>query len=250
MRNRLIGAMVTVAAIWLPVSAGQSQQPPQQLQSPERILGRPNLNGIWQALNTAYWNLEGHSAEAREDFWQLGAIGAIPAGRSVVRGGTIPYLPEALKKRNENRARWPEADPESKCYMLGVPRVTYQNMPFQIFQGDGDLLMVYPFAATNRIIYMKDHSDLPVDSWMGRSNGTWEGNVLVVTTTSQNGQSWLDRAGNFASNQLKVTERFGLLDANHMWYEATLDDPQTFSQPWTIEMPLYRLIDNHVALLE
>jgi hypothetical protein len=134
--------------------------------------------------------------------------------------------------------------------MLGVPRVTYQNFPFQIFQGDGDLLMVYPFAATNRIIYMKDRSDLPVDSWMGRSNGTWEGGVLVVTTTSQNGQSWLDRAGNFATNQLKVTERFKLLDANHIWYEATLEDPQTFSRAWTIEMPLYRLIDNNVQLLE
>ena len=248
MRNRFMGAVLTAAAVLLAASAAQAQQ----LERPAQISGHPNFNGIWQAVNTAYWNLEAHSAEAPgKDLWQLGAIAGIPAGQSVLRGGgTIPYLPEALKKRNENRARWPEADPESKCYMLGVPRVTYQNMPFQIFQGDGDLLMVYPFAATNRIIYMKDHSDLPVDSWMGRSNGTWEGNVLVVTTTSQNGQSWLDRAGNFASNQLKVTERFGLLDANHMWYEATLDDPQTFSQPWTIEMPLYRLIDNHVELLE
>jgi hypothetical protein len=85
---------------------------------------------------------------------------------------------------------------------------------------------------------------------MGKSNGTWEGDVLVVTTTSQNGQSWLDRAGNFASNQLKVTERFKLLDGNHIWYEATLEDPQTFSKAWTIEMPLYRLIDNHAQLLE
>ena len=114
--------------------------------------------------------------------------------------------------------------------MPGVPRATYQNFPFQIFQGDGDLLMVYPFAATNRIVYMKDHSDLPVDSWMGKSNGAWEGDVLVITTTSQNGQSWLDRAGNFATNQLKVTERFKLLDVNHIWYEATLEDPQTFSK--------------------
>jgi hypothetical protein len=97
---------------------------------------------------------------------------------------------------------------------------------------------------------MRDHSDLPVDSWMGKSNGTWEGNVLVVTTTSQNGKSWLDRAGNFATNKLKVTERFRLLDVNHIMYEATLEDPQTFARPWTIEMPLYRLIDNNAQLLE
>ena len=137
----------------------------------------------------------------------------------------------APKMNRHEVPKWMPRSPIGWRIQLGnVPRVTYQNFPFQIFQGDGDLLMVYPFAATNRIIYMKDHSDLPVDSWMGKSNGTWEGNVLVVTTTSQNGQSWLDRAGNFATNQLKVTERFKLLDVNHIWYEATLEDPQTFSQ--------------------
>ncbi len=222
---------------------------------PATISGHPNFNGIWQALNTAYWNLEGHSIDAYtkdpKEFWQLGAIAVIPAGQSVLKGGgTIPYLPDALKKRDENRAKWPESDPEAKCYMLGVPRVTYQDRPFQIFQGDGDLLMVYPVAATNRIIYMKDHTDLPVDSWMGRSNGTWEGSTLVVVTTSQNGQSWFDRAGNFATNKLKVTERFRLIDSSHMDYEATMEDPQTFSKPWTIEMTLYRLIDKNVQLLE
>ena len=224
----------------------------QQLTRSATISGHPNLNGIWQAVNTAYWNLEGHSVEGfPKEFGLLGAIGIIPAGKSVLKGGgTIPYLPEALKQRNENRSKWPEADPEAKCYMLGVPRVTYQDRPFQIFQGDDDLLMVYPFAATNRVIYMKNHEDLPVDSWMGRSNGDWDKDTLVVITTSQNGKSWLDRAGNFASNELKVTERFRLLDVNHIWYEATFEDPKTFSRPWTIEMPLYRLIDNNAQLLE
>ena len=134
-----------------------------------RIAGPPNFNGIWQAVNTAYWNLEDHSAEALKGFDQLGAIAAIPAGQSVVRGGTIPYRPDALEKRNENWAKWPASDPEAKCYMLGVPRVTYHNMPFQIFQGDGDLLMVYPFAAANRVVYMTDRSELPVDSWRSES---------------------------------------------------------------------------------
>lgn len=243
MRNRFICILVT-ATMGLAASAQPSR--------PATISGHPNFNGIWQAINTAYWNLEGHSVEGfPKDLWQLGAIGVIPAGTSVLKGGgAIPYLPEALKQRDENRAHWPQDDPEAKCFMLGVPRVTYQNRPFQIFEGDGDLLMVYPFAAANRIIHMKDHTDLPVDSWMGKSNGTWEGDTLVVTTTSQNGRSWLDRAGNFATNQLKVTERFKLIDSSHMSYEATLDDPKTFSRPWTIEMPLYRVIDNNVQLQE
>lgn len=227
----------------------------QKLDRPATISGHPNFNGIWQAIGTAYWNLEGHSVEPfsndKTKLWQLGAIGIIPAGQSMLQGGgTIPYLPEALKKRDDNRAHWPEADPEAKCYMLGIPRSTYQNNPFQIFQGDGDLLMVYPFAATNRIIYMKDHTDLPVDSWMGKSAGDWDGGTLKVTTTSQNGQSWLDRAGNFATNNLKVTETFRLLDLNHIWYEATMDDPKTFSRPWTIQMALYRVIEDNAQLLE
>jgi len=245
--NRWIRALAIAATIVSAVSAARAQP---QLDRPARVAGRPNFNGIWQALNTAYWNLEGHSAEALNEFWQLGAIAAIPAGQSVVRGETIPYRPEALARRNENRTKAPGADPEAKCYMLGVPRVTYHNMPFQIFQGDGDLLMVYPFAAANRVIYMTDQSELPVDSWMGKSNGKWDGDVLVVTTKWQNGQSWLDRAGNHASNQLTVTERFTLRGPDHMQYEATLDDPQTYTRPWTIEMPLYRLIEPQAQLLE
>ena len=231
---------------------GPSAQPAQAAQRPARIAGRPNLNGIWQALNTAYWNLEAHNAEQLQDFWKLGAIGAIPAGQSVIRGGTIPYLPDALKKRNENRAKWPASDPEAKCYMLGVPRSIYHNIPFQIFQSgaDSDLLISNPFAATNRYIFMKDKRELPVDSWMGKSMGVWQGDTLVVTTINQNDQSWLDRAGNFHSEKLKVTERFALIDSSHIRYEATLDDPLTYSRPWTIEMTLYRIIDPNQQLLE
>jgi hypothetical protein len=216
-----------------------------------RVDGHPNLNGIWQAMNTANWNLEAHSATGLDAFWKLGAIAAIPAGVSMVQEGTIPYLPEALRQRDENRANWPAADPEAKCYMLGVPRVTYHDMPFQIFQGSGDdLLMVYPFAATNRVIHMDGEEELPIDSWMGRSSGTWDGDVLVVKTINQNGESWLDRAGNHASSQLIVTERFRVLDADHLWYEATLEDPQTYSAPWTIAMPLYRRVEPNAQLLE
>jgi hypothetical protein len=240
--------VLTVTAV-LALAIGAARAQP-QAPNPARIAGHPNFNGIWQALNTAYWDLEAHSAAGLRGFERLGAIAAIPAGLGVVRGDTIPYRPDALVKRNENRAAWPAADPEAKCYMLGVPRVTYHNMPFQIFQDEGDLLFVYPFAAANRIIYMTDRSELPVDSWMGKSSGTWAGDALVVTTKWQNGQSWLDRAGNHASNQLTVTERFRLLSPNHMQYEATLDDPQTYTRPWTIEMPLYRVIDRQAQLLE
>ena len=249
MHKPIIGAVLmatlVLSAPVLPVQA-------QQLKQPATLEGHPNLNGVWQSLNTAYWNLEAHSATALDDFWKLGAIAAIPAGKSMVKGGTNPYLPAALEQRNKNRAAWPATDPEAKCFMLGVPRVTYHNMPFQIVQGGSkdDLLMVYPFEATNRVIHVNDHTPPPIDTWMGKSDGSWDGKVLVVTTTGQNEQTWFDRAGNFHSSDLKVTERFKLLDVNHIWYEATIEDPQTYSKPWTIEMPLYRLIDNDAQLFE
>jgi len=220
-----------------------------QTANPARIAGKPNMNGIWQAVNTAYWNVEDHSAVGLNQFWQLGAIAAIPAGQSVVEGGTIPYLPAALAKRDENRAGWPKSDPEAKCYMPGIPRATYMPFPFRIVQGDGDILFVYEFASANRIVHMSNHQEPPVDSWMGWSNGRWDGDTLVIEVTGNNDQTWFDRAGNHHGALMKVTERYTLM-GDHLQYEATMEDPETFSRPWKISMPLYRRLDANVQLLE
>ena len=217
---------------------------------PERIEGRPNLNGVWQALGTAHWNLEGHSAEALPEFWQLGAIGAVPPGRSVVEGGKIPYLPEAIGKRDENKAGWPANDPEAKCYQPGIPRATYLPYPFRIVQGVGNILFAYEFASANRVVHMGEHVESPIESYMGWSNGRWEGDTLVIEVTDFNGLTWLDRAGNHHSNALEVTERYTLQGDNHIDYTATIEDPNTFSRPWTISMPLYRRVEDHAQVLE
>jgi hypothetical protein len=216
---------------------------------PATIAGHPNLNGIYQAINTAYWNLEDHSASGLNQFWQLGAIAAIPPGQSVVEGGSIPYLQAALKKREENQKGWPKTDPEAKCYMGGLPRSTYMPYPFQIVQGQKDILFVYEYASSNRIVHMDKPSEAPVDSWMGWSNGKWEGNTLVIDVSGNNDSTWFDRAGNHHSDQLKVTERYTLAGDN-INYSATIEDPKTFSRPWTIRMPLYRLQEPNAQLLE
>ena len=218
---------------------------------PATIAGKPNFNGVWQALGNAYWNLEDHSASGLNQFWQLGAIAAIPAGQSVVEGGSIPYLPAALKKRQENMAGWPKTDPEAKCYMPGIPRATYMPYPFQIVQGQKDILFVYEYASSNRIVHMINHTEPPVDSWMGWSDGKWDGDTLVIEVTANNDQTWFDRAGNHHSDGLKVTERYALAPGgNHINYSATIEDPKTFSKPWTIRMPLYRRMEQNVQLLE
>jgi hypothetical protein len=245
--GKILAITLGVASIF----SGADTSLAQERQRPARIAGKPNLNGIWQAMNTAHWNLEGHSAEAIAGFTALGAIAAIPAGQSVVAGTTIPYLPEALAKRDANRAAWPAADPETKCYMPGIPRATYMPYPFQIVQGDGNtILFAYTYANANRPVHMTDHKIAPVDLWMGRSNGSWDGDTLVIEVNSNIESTWLDRAGNHHSPAMVVTERYTLVDEHVMQYEATIDDPETFSRPWTIRMPLYRHIDANARLLE
>jgi hypothetical protein len=231
-------------------AAGQARGgQPAAAARPARIAGHPNMNGVWQTMTTANWNLEDHSA-APAPMWQTGAIGAIPAGMSVVDGGTIPYKPEALKQRDANRAAWPKSDPEAKCYMPGVPRATYMPYPFQIVQGQKDILMVYEYASSNRIVHMSNHQEAPVDSWMGWSIGKWEGDSLVIEVSCFNEQSWFDRAGNFHSDALKVTERYTPMGDNAISYEATIEDPNTFTRPWKISMPIYRHLEKNAQLLE
>jgi hypothetical protein len=180
----------------------------------------------------------------------LGAVGAVPAGRSVVSTGDIPYTPEALAIRDENRANWIDRDPEIKCYLPGVPRANYMDLPFRILQNDDSMLISYEYAGAVRNVFMKDPGEAPVDSWMGQSVGHWDGDTFVIEVSAQNGETWLDRAGNFLPYGAKVTERYTLMDANHMRYEATIEEPDTYTEPWTISMVLYRLIDEDNEIQE
>jgi hypothetical protein len=219
---------------------------------PARIDGHPNLNGVWQALNTANWNLEGGPMQPVTEFWKLGALFAIPPGESVVEGGTIPYLPEALEQRDKNRAGWPANDPEAKCYRGGIPRSTYLPYPFQIVQGDGDIMFVYEYATSNRTVRMTNHLDpkeVLVDQWNGWSNGHWDGDTLVIEVFGLIRDTWLDRAGNFHQG-MTVTERYTPMGENHIQYSATITDPKTFSRPWTISMPLYRRMEPNAEVFE
>jgi hypothetical protein len=215
-----------------------------------RLEGRPDLNGLWQANNPANWNLEAHSAADLPAFSGLGAIAAIPAGISYVEGGTIPYLPAALAQRDENRAGWPATDPEAKCYMPGIPRATYLPFPFQIVQGNRDILFAYEFATANRVVNMGDPEPAVIPTWMGTSNGRWDGDTLVVEVTGNNELAWYDRAGNYRSTSTTVTERYTKVSDDRIDYAATIEDPSLYSRPWTIRMPLYRRAEAGAQMLE
>jgi hypothetical protein len=239
-------AMAVIWALGLMTCADRAMA--QKPAIPRMSDGKPDLSGIWQALSEADWNLEPHSA-AQGPLETLGAIGAVAPGIGVVDGGKIPYLASALARRDANRARRRAEDPEAKCFMPGVPRATYLPYPFQIVQSDTGVMIVYEFAGAVRTIAMKKHTEAPVDSWMGFSNGHWEGDTLVVEVTGLNA-NWLDRSGNYASEARRVTERYTPMDADHIRYEATIDDSSVFSRPWTLRMPLYRRVEPGARLMD
>jgi hypothetical protein len=233
------------------------------------------LNGIWQAVNTAHYDLQAHPARPAMALVPapprsgvpglnratpvelpapavraLGAAGGVPAGEGVVEGNDIPYQPWASAQKKENAERWLERDPEIKCFMPGVPRATYMPYPFQILQGVDTIVIAYEFAGTSRTIHMKAVEDNPTATWMGLSRGRWDGETLVVDVTDFNDQTWFDRAGNFHSDALHVVERYTRVSPYHLMYEATIDDPKVFTRPWKIQMPLYRRNEPGKQILE
>jgi hypothetical protein len=235
-------AAIAVSSLALIPTGAQAPAAPQAsaYRAPRTPDGKPNLNGIWQVLSTANWDLLPHSAEE-----------GIPAGQGVVEGDEIPYLPAAIAKKKENLAKRKTADPLSKCFLPGVPRITYLPFPFEIVQTPKYVGIVYEFDHAMRIIYTDGSPHPPPnDFWMGDSRGRWQGDTLVVDVTHFNDETWFDNAGTYHSDALHVVERYTPIGPDAINYEATIEDPKVFSRPWKINMPLYRRLEKGIQLLE
>src|SRR5258705_7933743 len=240
------GVIVLAAAVAFLVgqraASGQSAGSFSSRAVPRMPDGKPSLEGIWQAVNTADWEIQDHS----------GRVG-VPAGQGVVEGNEIPYQDWALAKKKDNFDKRSTLDPESKCYMPGVPRLNYEPFPFQIAQFDDHVLIIYEYIHIHRLLFMEGspHPDPEViDFWMGDSRGHWEGDTLVVDVRNFNDQTWFDRSGNFHSEAMHVIERYTPVSANNINYEATIEDPKVFTRPWKMSMPLYRRLDKGMRILE
>lgn len=264
---------VAVVSVWLAARLLEAQSPGGQTPTPGQFTpytaprtadGRPNLNGIWQALTTAHWDLEAHGAAPGAYPQLLGAWGAQPGGQSIVEGGVIPYRPEAVARRRanfDNRTTAsvpgdgvdpPLGDPELKCWMPGVPRSMYMPYPLQIVQTPDAMLITHEFNGTSRLVRMNWEEESPVDNtfFMGWSRGRWEGETLVIDVTALNERNWLDRAGNYYSAEAHVVERLTPVSPYHLWYETTIEDPSVFTRPWKISFPLYRRMEPNAQLME
>ena len=234
-----LAAVALTTALLIPVG-GSAQELQAASGVPRMPDGRPDLRGIWQAVNTAVWNIQDHPAE-------LG----IPAGQGIVEGNEIPYLPSALARRRENYENRLSEDPEAQCYMVGVPRITYMPYPFQIVQTPEQVTILYEYVHTFRNIHIDSpHPPGPIQWWMGDSRAHWEDDTLAVDVVHFTDQTWFDRSGNYHSDALHVVERYTRTGADHMRYEATIEDPKVFSRPWRISMPLYRRQERDAQILE
>ena len=269
----LIAAAAAGAALWTQVAPVETQS--ETYRAPRTPDGVPNLNGVWQALNTANYDIQSHPARPAMALVPapprkgvtgpvtatavdlpapavrpLGAVGGVPAGEGVVEGDEIPYQPWAAAKKKENAEHWLERDPEIKCFMPGVPRATYMPYPFQILQGKDKILIAYEFAGTTRTIHMDKVWNSQSTTCICWSRGRWEGETLVVDVTDFNDQTWFDRAGNFHSEALHVVERYTPVSQYHLMYEVTIEDPKVFTRPWKMRMPLYRRFERDKPILE
>ena len=257
-----LAAAIVTAIVMLTMTGTAGQAPGARTAD-----NKPNFSGIWQALNEANWDLEAHAAlpgmvtqrgvysydYARvpaAPVLALGAVGAVRGSLGVVEGGQIPYKPEALARKRENQEHWLERDPEVKCFLPGIPRAMYMPYPFRITQSTNQVMMAFEYSSSGRTIHLDEVEGPPTDLWMGHSRGRWEGDTLVVNVTDFNGESWFDRAGNFHSDKMRLVERFTPITADAIRYEATIEDPEVFTRPWTISMPLYRRLDANMQLLE
>ena len=232
-------------------------QVPAGYKAPRTADGKPDLNGVWEQFTTAEWDIQDHAAAPGPHAEIMGVYSAQPAGLGIVEGNEIPYQPWALAKKKENfekrmmadPLRLDIGDPQAKCYMPGVPRATYQPFPFQIVQSTNHIMIGYEYAGVGRIIYLEKMPPPPTESWMGQSEGHFEGDTLVVTATGFNDRTWFDRAGNFHSEALTVTERYTPISPYHLMYKATIEDPKVFTRPWKMSFPLYRRIEKNAQIL-
>lgn len=258
--SAVVGIVLGVALTRGAASASQPARTPD---------GKPNFSGVWQANNEAHWDLQAHEARpgavtqpgvypnyefarvAAAPVVALGAAAGVPGSLGVVEDdGQIPYKVEAAAIKKENGENWIDRDPELKCYLPGTPRAMYMPYPFQIVQSTNKIQMAFTFANAARTIHLDKVEGPPDDTYMGHSVGHWENDTLVVDVTGFNGKNWFDRAGNFHSAALHLTERYTPISPDAIRYEVTIEDPETFTRPWRISMPLYRRLESNVQLIE
>ena len=240
------------------VAAQRRGGPPQQPSGPwppaKLKDGQPNVQGYWQAAGQE--GAAGLTIEALPNMMNMKTTA--PTVVVDPPDGMIPYLPWARVRRDEVKDHHlspnkKQVDTRNRGWPDGVPRITYYSVnPFQIIQPNGAVVILYEAQHEFRYIPLDSRPQIDdgVKLWMGSSRGHWEGTTLVVNVANMNDRIRFSVAGDFASDQVKVTERWKFVDADTITHQATFVDPNVYTRPWTIQKTIKRVRDRGFEIME
>ena len=238
----LCGASVCGRAQWLNYPARDTPRtrdgkPNLAAPAPRTSYGKPDLSGIWQA--------EGAPIEELVKLLPSGANGlgeATPSRYflnilSDFQADEAPIRPEAAALFLKRLHAFGKDSPGTHCLPAGVPLAALLPAPYKLLQMPEMIVMLYEAETSFRQIYTdsRTHTADPQPTWMGYSVGKWEGDTLVVDAVGFNDRSWLDAMGHQHSDAMRITERYHRRDFGHMEVQITIDDPKTFTRPFTIK---------------
>jgi hypothetical protein len=222
--------------------------------TPRTSDGKPDLSGVWQTEYAPPGENEKLFGDVLKDF-------VVPGDDPLTfskyflniladfKPEEAPMRPEAAALFRKHFQGGNRESPSTRCVPQGIPRGDLDNyLPFKIIQTPGLVAVLYEQSNTYRQIYT-DGRKLPVDpqpTWMGYSVGRWEGDIFVVDATGFNNQGWLDAIGHPQSEELRVRERFHRRDFGHMDLDLTINDPKTYTMPFTVKATEVLIPDSDV----
>jgi hypothetical protein len=250
-------ALVTVLTVVPRSVTAQTSAAGDTTWTPSRTAdGQPDIQGFWanQGRRLATYNIQ--AMEGASDTHTL-ISGVQSDAHSLIvdpPDGKIPYLPWAQAKRQDifdnhnNPTKWEHVDPHTLCWLSGVPRMFYQGV-IQIVQVRGYVVMLQEFNHAYRIIHLDGRPHLPANMklWMGDSRGRWEDNTLQIDVSNKNDKTRFDIVGDFHSDAVRIRERFTVVDADSIRYEATFDDPTVYTRPFTMRLNVGRAVRGEAA---
>ncbi|MBI3048131.1 MAG: hypothetical protein HYY76_07435 [Acidobacteria bacterium] len=255
--NLAAAAATFVAVLTMAASSGAGQTPAAGTWTPPRTPdGQPDIQGFWanQGRRLATYNIQAMDG-ASETHTLISGVQS--DARSLIvdpADGNIPYQLWAQAKRQDvvdnhnNPTKWEHVDPHTLCWVSGIPRMFYQGM-FQILQIPGYVVVLQEFNHNYRVIHLDGRPHVPenLKLWMGDSRGRWEGNTLYVDVANKNDRTRFDIVGDFHSDAVRIRERFTVIDADTIRYEATFDDPTVYTRPFTMRLNLGRAVRGEEA---
>ena len=241
----LILASAFAAAAWCASCSSQSTTTTEEKATPTNGVprtadGKPDLSGVWQGGN----GRRGTWEEANSGLG-VGGTGldpsapANPASQQVITA-PAPYKPEAAARVLESFKKRGIDDPAGLCLPLGVPRLALVGLfPIQILQTPTQIVILHEYMSVFRVIPLNaEHRTDIGPTYMGDSVGRWDGDTLVVDVVNFNDKGWLTGTGTHHTEALHVTERYTRVDKDQIDYVVTMEDPNVFTEPWTVKTTL------------